>query len=323
MFRRKSPEDGSHPEFEVVSGLHRGVKIPLSEALYKIGSSSESDIVLRDPGVAPHHATLRIKGGSVTIEATGEAVELGDGTSLARQHGRNLRLPKTFSLGEATIRLSGAQKAALAGDRIAGGHEAGWQPTPKFIAGATILLALPLILLVNLSGGRDERSGATPAQQTARSEQTGGSEQAGGSERTGVQPAEPAGDVSNIARELRARLQSADLGLLNVTSSGREVVVSGDIVPSQHDAWISVVSWFDQTFQKKAMLVSKVKDTRKPAKPPVSIQAVWFGDHPYMIASDGKRYYEGAFLNNGWLVRAIHGDRIVLAKGDEQLSLTY
>src|SRR3954468_9081120 len=44
--------------FDVVAGFHQGVRLPLNRAEYRIGSTAGSDIVLRDPGVAPVHAVL-------------------------------------------------------------------------------------------------------------------------------------------------------------------------------------------------------------------------------------------------------------------------
>ena len=36
-----------------------------------------------------------------------------------------------------------------------------------------------------------------------------------------------------------------------------------------------------------------------------NVQAVWFGERPYIITAEGNRYYKGAFLNNGWKIKDI------------------
>jgi hypothetical protein len=44
---------------------------------------------------------------------------------------------------------------------------------------------------------------------------------------------------------------------------------------------------------------------------------VWFGERPYIITAEGNRYYEGAFLDNGWTIKDIADGRILLAKDGE------
>ena len=53
------------------------------------------------------------------------------------------------------------------------------------------------------------------------------------------------------------------------------------------------------------------------------MQAVWFGERPYVITAEGNRYYKGAFLDNGWMIKDIVDGRILLAKDGETLALVY
>jgi hypothetical protein len=63
-------------------------------------------------------------------------------------------------------------------------------------------------------------------------------------------------------------------------------------------------------------------EVKKP--PPVmNVQAVWFGERPYVITTEGNRYYKGAFLDNGWMIKDIVDGRILLAKDGETLALVY
>lgn len=314
-FRRKPENDTSYPVFEVISGLHRGVKLPLTNSTYRIGSSAEADIMLRDEGVIPDHAVLRIDDGMVNIETSGSAITLDDGKELPARHGYRVRLPAEFSVGDARIRVSGTsanRKGGLAGLAIS---------TPAASAAVLVVAVSVLVIMGLLSSpttpAKDIRTATRDIQDTTVPQNESGSVQ------------EPDGTVDNsgrvaaITQEVQQKLQEHNLGVLTVTPVRNEIQVSGAITRSQQQAWIDVVNWFDRTHSSDATLVSIVKADKKPTRPPVALQAIWFGDNPYMIASDGKRYYEGAFLNNGWTVRAIHKDRIVLAKGDEQLSLTY
>lgn len=49
------------PTLEVIAGLHTGVSVSLDEPAYCLGASDEVDLVLRDAGVAPRHAVLRLE----------------------------------------------------------------------------------------------------------------------------------------------------------------------------------------------------------------------------------------------------------------------
>ncbi|TIP97371.1 MAG: FHA domain-containing protein, partial [Mesorhizobium sp.] len=72
---------------------------------YTLGSSTESDVVLRDAGIAPVHARLRRKGSQIEIEAVGGDVTLATGEIIREGQGSRCKLPLTISIGDAHIRL--------------------------------------------------------------------------------------------------------------------------------------------------------------------------------------------------------------------------
>ncbi|WP_207004419.1 FHA domain-containing protein [Trinickia mobilis] len=45
-------------ELRVLNGLHRGATLPIDASSVRIGSDADNDLVLLDPGIEPHHATL-------------------------------------------------------------------------------------------------------------------------------------------------------------------------------------------------------------------------------------------------------------------------
>src|SRR5260221_13911893 len=92
-------------KFEVVAGTHQGAVLMPDRADYRIGSSSNVDIVLSDRGVAPEHAVLRVEHGTVRIGATGADLTVErEPPPLSR--GRLVKLPASFTLGAAQIYLS-------------------------------------------------------------------------------------------------------------------------------------------------------------------------------------------------------------------------
>ena len=131
-------------------------------------------------------------------------------------------------------------------------------------------------------------------------------------------------NVEDAGRKLTERLVSSGLSGLRVTTAGGQVVVNGSITKQQVGAWTEAQQWFDAAYRGRLVLVANVSptDAKKPA-PVLNVQAVWFGERPYVLTAEGNRYYKGAFLDNGWMIKDIVEGRILLAKDGETLALVY
>ena len=134
----------------------------------------------------------------------------------------------------------------------------------------------------------------------------------------------PALNAEDAGRKLAERLDASGLSGLRVTTGGGQIVVTGSIMKQQTDAWTEAQQWFDAAYRGRLVLVAKVTLTEaKKPMPVVNVQAVWFGEPPYMITAEGNRYYKGAFLDNGWTIKDIADGRILLTKDGETLALVY
>jgi hypothetical protein len=144
-----------------------------------------------------------------------------------------------------------------------------------------------------------------------------------GTSPTGTAPNGAAPNVEDAGRKLTERLVASGLLGLRVTTAGGQVVVNGSITKQQVGAWTEAQQWFDGAY-RGLVLVANVTPTeaKKPA-PVMNVQAVWFGERPYVITTEGNRYYKGAFLDNGWMIKDIVDGRILLAKDGETLALVY
>lgn len=140
----------------------------------------------------------------------------------------------------------------------------------------------------------------------------------------GTAPNGAALNVEDAGRKLTERLVASGLSGLRVTTAGGQVVVNGSITKQQVGAWTEAQQWFDGAYRGRLVLVANVTPTeaKKPA-PVVNVQAVWFGERPYIITTEGNRYYKGAFLDNGWMIKDIVDGRILLAKDGETMALVY
>ena len=140
----------------------------------------------------------------------------------------------------------------------------------------------------------------------------------------GTAPSVAAPNVADAGRKLTERFSASGLTGLRVNAAGGQVVVTGSITKQQTGAWTEAQQWFDEAYRGRLVLVANVTptDAKKPA-PVLNVQAVWFGERPYVITTEGNRYYKGAFLDNGWMIKDIVDGRILLAKDGETLALVY
>ncbi len=286
------------PTLEIVAGFHSGVARKLNIQHYRIGSASGADIVLRDPGVEPEHAILRIERHGARIEATGGDINLG-AEVLAKGHGCRLRYPFELSLGQARIRLTGNAP-----------DQGFFQPIGEFIvnhprsSGAGVIGAMLLLALI---AGRSPRDSGYPGPGPAQ-----------------IHTAVEAVSVTDAARELNDQLNSAGIHGLKITTAGGRVAVSGIIPSSAASSWTAIQQWFDATYKGRLMLTATVAiGEAKNLTSKLRLQAIWFGEHPYVITDDGVRRYAGGALDDGWMIREIRDKQIILAKEGQTITLTY
>jgi hypothetical protein len=331
--RQREEEENAGLELAVVSGIHHGVVITLACADYAVGSASHADIVLRDPGVAAEHARLRVERGLVCVEATGGNVAVGQ-TFVERGHGCRVREPVDITLGEARLRLSPLDspdgvlglelRKFLAGRSHALGGEApsGLElrkfiaDRPRALVGAVTCLILAVSIVV-----------ARGVALSARTPTAEGSTRVAFTDRTEISQSTTneqftTTTVEHAMRDLTDHLARANIHMLHISTVDDRLVVTGKLNRQEAAAWTTIQQWFDQTYGD-FVLTANVTVGDGQDTPSFQLQAVWYGDQPYVIASDGERYYQGSVLDNGWVIREVDEDRLLLSKGSETLVVTY
>jgi FOG: FHA domain len=294
------------PALAVVAGCHAGASFQLRDKVYRIGSTAEADIVLADPGIAPDHATIRIGRGSMTVEARGGNVDIAGHGILPSGYGRIVRLPAEIALGGARLRITddrlpplprAAQRIMHLGRQIA--------RTPLQLSclalGTVLLLALPFVLT---------EWGASPANPPVS--------QAAGT------PIPTGATAVDAAEKLRARVAAAGLASLQIaTADGNRIVVTGVVPEKQMSAWSEIRSWFDATYAQNPLLVAQVSASDAVPIQNLRLRAIWFGEMPYIVTSDGRRHHEGAILEGGWRIERIDREAVTFAREGSVVRLTY
>jgi hypothetical protein len=294
--------------FEVVGGLHDGVRVMLESGIYRIGSTAEADIVLRDPGVMPGHAVLGVRRGNIRLEATGDDVGMGTRTVM-RGHGCRLRLPIELSIGEACLRLSQAE--AYSGGR-----------SQLAIAGITVIsvcvIALGALGFLRGEGLTFPAAGVGPSStRVASSDPTAGL--AGLLRREREQGVDPA-TLERARQELTAHVKDAKIRSLRINIAAHGLTVAGILGARDRAAWSDLQYWFDQTYGGRVGLTTNIIESKPPN---LQLRAVWFGERPYVITVEGQHLNQGANLGDGWVIQEVTPDHVALAKDGEAQEVPY
>lgn len=304
-------------ELVVLSGLHRGATLTLDHGDYAIGSALHAEIVLKDPGVTADHACLRIERGGVRIEATGGDVAIDD--SIVRKgHGCRIRGPVEIMLGEARLCLRPLEVEPPGADLLTsrlGDIRKLLAHRPLGLVGAVACLMLVIGAAVVHVVRRP--AGVEPATRLAFSGAIGD-----------LRPLSAASDIRPVAsleqavRDLNDRLDRASIRTLRVSSADGHIAVTGKLGKQQAAAWNTIQQWFDQAY-RDFVLTAHVTVGDGHDMPGVQLQAIWYGDQPHIITGAGERAYQGAVLDNGWIVKEIGEERLLLSKDGETLVVTY
>lgn len=285
----------------VTAGVHDGVLLPLEGSTYRVGSAADCDLTLSDSDVAAHHMTLQFQGSDVLIEAVGGDVLIDGHTLVPVGHGLRSSVPFEFRIGGAGMELS---SPVPEGDGLRKMPRASWIA----IGGG----ALTLLTIAAVQAGVGDFLGSNNASLATHSV------------RHSIAEGMPASAVAApVAATLKSKLTEIGLADLKVEADGTRLTVSGDLGTEDRKAWANVQNWFDRTYGGTYVLTSLVGATAPKIYPKFNLQAVWFGDAPYAISSDGTRLYKGAALEDGWIIKDIRDGRLIAGRQDEEFVLTF
>jgi hypothetical protein len=285
----------------VIDGVHRGVSVPIAGDSCQIGSSMECDLSLSDSSIEDRHFSVRRMGSMVIIGAHGGEVVVNDRTKLEVGKGMRARLPVRISAGGVSMVLDGAVK-------VEGTLKSYLQPLRKvgLFGGCIALLGLSIVLVqAGVASNLDNRqtdSTIVAASHTGQS----------------ITAATP-----DPKQALHQMLADNGLGSLDVQWEGSRVHVDGAVDHDQMKKWADVQYRFDSQYGSRNVVSSSVHAVARKIQPKFKLQAIWFGEKPYAIAADGSRLYTGAALEDGWIIKEISADRLVVKRNVEEFTLTF
>ena len=297
----------SYAQLQITRGLHSGVQLPLESGEYKIGSTAESDIVLRDADVNANHAIIRISGNHIQAEAIGGDFSV-NGEAIAMGQGVRLRLPAEIELGAATLCLSRSQDDMAIMPFLSRLAE-----HPLKVAGGLAACVFIVVLVTRASGNGIH--GEAPSQYALATSST---------ETGAAQKPDESSLTSEAAKQLRAQLTGAGIQTIKVNAANGRVLAEGTLTEEGLETWTSIQRWYDKTYGMNPILIANVStDEASKFTPAFRLQAVYYGDKPYIITDTGTHYYENAILESGWVLENIGEAQLVLRKNDKKMVLTY
>ncbi|RWB36388.1 MAG: hypothetical protein E5V25_11225 [Mesorhizobium sp.] len=308
-----APRSGRSIALSVTHGFHAGAQLSLVEPLYTVGSSTESDIVLRDAGIAAVHARLRRKGSQIEIEAVGGDVTLATGEIIHEGQGSRCKLPLTIRIGDAHFRLINPERPP---------NRWSVSDRPLLVAGSVLFAVFAVSVAANGFSFAKPDIGKKISAQDRDPIRVAFAGVAGQSVLNDSSPTQLP-SAAEAESQLRLRLDQSGISTLAVQRSPGRLAVSGMIPNDKDGAWTETQSWFDQTFGAHIPLVSNVMIGNAEQAPRLRLQAIWYGERPYVIAADGARYHEGAFTNDGWTIKHIGETELLLTKGGATVALKY
>jgi len=285
----------------VVEGPNRDARLDLPPGSYRIGDDADADILLADPGAGAPALRLIVPGaGPALLRAEAEGARFA-GRPLRAGEARPVTRGGELRLGATVIRLEPPVALLV---RMDGRRRAIRWRVAGAAAAAVILAAagaLGPLLLTDVGARPEDRRAAAARPEPARVDR----------------------DAARGA--LAARLQEAELGAdrLRVSDGANgALLVEGRLNAAETARFAEVRRWYDAAHGAGPALVARLGVDIAPPRPALRIRAVSLAPVPYVIASDGEKYGEGAVLEDGWVIESIDRERVVMRRGAETSVVT-
>ncbi len=265
----------------VKNGRHAGASLVLKQQTYVAGSGKDTDIILFEDKLLPHHCKFDVSEKKVTITAIEGAVDIpGQGTI---EPGYSAKIASTTDivLGETEVTLQLEHDSTL----IPGG---------KILSVALGCICAAMLTLELVQSDQSIASQVVDEQPKTLAQLSA--------------PEETAAPVeASMATEVSRHL--ADNSLDNITLDFQEnsIQLSGSIDEDKRPEFQTFQTWFDTNYPGHVLRASNVIVRPSPEQSPQApvIQSVWHMGRSYLV-SGNVRYYRDDMLPNGWRVDSIN-----------------
>lgn len=271
-------------ELRVLEGLHQGAALPLFGEQWSIGAHADADLVLNDPGIAEHHARLRLTGLTWSVQAEAGLLHGHDGQVLAQI--TNLALGVPFSVGATRLCVCLADQpwpAAPSAQPVVEPSPAPIEPARALTLSAIsntqqkrlislALLAAVIIMVVGLvsTGEKNAQASLMPP----------------------VVQKEELASPFDVRKQLLKMLNERELGQqVNLQVINGQVALSGEVSQEDLDLVTRMLTRYGEQFDSAVPVISRVR-LRDNALPFKIVQIVG-GPNGHVVLEEGSRLFVG------------------------------
>lgn len=296
-------EDAKIAAIKVLSGNHAGATYLCSKGVYAIGNSFDDHIILTDTAVRPSHVKLSITRDLVGLGGVAGPVQIA-GRTLGKEDSVTRRYPVELSIGGSDLRISRLNDSLFTTNRL--------------VAAAALLTLAAGGTLFDVHSSHSSAQNASASRQAAAGTNSASSDTK--HEEASLSPSNEL--VKRVANQFSDYLLKHDLTPVTLSANSSTVIAKGAITEADKDRWRDAQIWFDTNFGQRVPLISEMAVVaRKEEAAPIRVQAVWAGANPYVMDSNGNKYFEGSVLHNGWSIEKIEQSRITLQRNNDRLVL--
>jgi type II secretory pathway component PulC len=108
---------------------------------------------------------------------------------------------------------------------------------------------------------------------------------------------------------------------IRVAINQGKITVSGELTNTEIKRWKDLYSEFVATYGEGPSIVENLYDARDRIK--LAIRSVSVGETPFLVSKDGKKYMVGSSLGNGYFIKDIKPDHVLLTNKGIDIPIYY
>ncbi|NVZ19382.1 type III secretion protein [Pseudomonas costantinii] len=266
-------------ELRVLDGFHQGAALPLFGDEWSIGAHRDADLVLNDPGIAEHHARLRLSGSNWSVQAEAGLLHGAQGQVLAQI--ASLALDESFSVGAIGLCVSLASQPwpQAPTPAVAPAYE-----SPQTLKLSSIphsqqkrLISLVLVVAVIIMVASIASTGKREAQASLMPIEVRKSDLASPFE---------------VRQQLMKMLNERELGQrVSLQVINGQVALNGDVSQEDVELVTRMLSRFGEQFDSAVPVISRVR--AHDGALPFKIVQIVGGPNGHVVLEDGNRLFVG------------------------------
>lgn len=267
-------------ELRVLNGSQQGAALPLFGEQWCIGASTEADLVLHDPGIAPRHVWVRRAHDRWRVQAEAGLVQDASGTLVAQIADLAADLP--FSISGVRLCVSLADQPwptepepvqPETGHDVQPGLPLNTMPksTQKHWVPGLLVVAL-LVMVAGVINSEDSQLEASQKQATAQKIKLG--------------------SALDVRQQLIKMLTERDLAQrVTLQMVNGQVSLNGELSQEQMALLSRMLARFAEQFDSPVPVMSRVREGS--SQPPFKIVQIVGGPNGHVVLEGGQRLFLG------------------------------